>query len=86
MTRRRIQRSIRALVRNECPYYRAGKCMESGEYCPARGAMWDEPIESLMDCDQFLKCVLPTGWDMDDLIDYALWYDGTGDCPVKEDS
>ncbi|MBR6862565.1 MAG: hypothetical protein IKM73_14720 [Acidaminococcaceae bacterium] len=79
MTSRRIQRSIRALVRNECPYYRAGICMETGKYCPARYVKQNEPVDRLLDCDQFLKCVLPAGWDMDDLIDYTLWYDDSGD-------
>ena len=86
MTRRRIQRSIRALIRNECPYYRNGKCTDSGECCPARYARRDEPVERLLDCDQFLKCVLPVGWDMDDLTDYALWYEGAESSPLKEDS
>ena len=86
MTRRRILRSTRALVRNECPYYRTGKCMETGESCPARSATRDAPINGLMGCDQFMECVLPVGWDMNDLIDYALWYEGADSNPVKEDS
>lgn len=60
--------------------------MESGKRCPAHSKERDAPLDSLMECDQFLRAVLPVGWELDDLIDYALWYDRPDDCPVKEDS
>ena len=60
--------------------------MDSGECCPARYAGRNEPVDRLLDCDQFLEYVLPVGWDMDDLTDYALWYEGADGGPAKEDS
>ena len=60
--------------------------MDSGECCPARYARRDEPVGRRRDCDQFLQCVLPVGWDRDDLNEYALWYEGDDGSPLKEDS
>ncbi len=60
--------------------------MESGNACPARYENRYAPVDGLMDCEPCLKNVLPVGWDMDDLISYALWYDGADDSSAKEDS
>lgn len=75
MTKRKKMKSIPALVRGECACYRKGQCSLNEKRClfftpGARADSKGVPI-----CDYFMECALPAHWDMDDLIDYALWYD-----------
>ncbi len=76
MTEKQILKSIKALARDECANYQRGMCLETDDRCHLINAKYDSIREGIIDCDYFLECVLPADWDLNDLISYALWYDG----------
>ena len=75
MTDKQIAKSIKALARGECANYRDGFCLETDERCHVINKDYETVHDGLMNCDYFWECVLPSDWDLNDVISYALWYD-----------
>ena len=78
MTNRQILNHIRALAHEECTNCHAGCCALTDERCHIISLNDPSAQDGAIDCDYFLENVLPAGWDVQDLVAYALWY-GTDD-------
>ena len=66
--------SLRALARDECAYCQNGFCLKTDERCHLIREDCDTLRDGLIACDYFYESVLPAGWNLTDLIAYALWY------------
>ena len=74
MTNRQILNHIRALAHEECTNCHAGYCALTDERCHIINTNYQSAQDGAIDCDYFLENVLPAGWDVQDLVAYALWY------------
>ena len=74
MTNRQILNHIRALAHEECDNCHAGYCALTDERCHIINTNYQSAQDGAIDCDYFLENVLPAGWDVQDLVAYALWY------------
>lgn len=74
----RTLKAIQALVRDECLNMEDEHCLMINERCPLMEKDHAQ-IDDAMDlCEHFQQNILPVGWDLDDLISYAMWYDNGG--------
>ena len=71
-------RKIRTLGHKECCNFIDEKCIED-RACAVINPRYPTIHDGAVDCDYFLECVLPASWELNDLIAYALWYDGDDD-------
>lgn len=76
MTEKQILKSIKALAKDECANYKGGMCLETEKPCHLINPEYETIQEGTIDCDYFWECVLPADWDLNDLVSYAMWYDG----------
>lgn len=75
MTDKEIQKSIRALAKDECANYQRGMCLLTDQRCHVINPNYPTIHDGAVDCDYFLECVLPADWDLNDLVSYAIWAD-----------
>lgn len=74
----RTLKTIQALIRDECLNMGNGHCLMTNEQCQLMEKD-NAPIDDALDlCKYFQQNILPAGWDLDDLISYATWYDNGG--------
>ena len=64
---------IRALVRDECPYWHEDNCKKRGTRCPLTCSDDRAVPDNTVDCREFQEHFLPADWDLNDLILYAEW-------------
>ena len=76
MTDKQLIRSLRKLARDECANYKEGYCLETDKRCHVISEKFDTVHDGAINCDYFLECVLPANRELNDLVAYALWYDG----------
>ncbi|MBO2517716.1 MAG: hypothetical protein CW338_10710 [Clostridiales bacterium] len=81
ITDKQILRSIKKLAQLECCNYDRGMCIETDERCHLIHPDFDSIRDGAIDCDYFMDCVLPASWELDDLVNYALWYDDEDEEP-----
>ena len=70
MTNKQILESIRALAQGECIHHDGESCRVTRRPCHVVHPHSDSLREAI-DCDFFLRYMLPAGWNMQDLIALA---------------
>ena len=73
MTNKQILESIRTLAQGECIHHDGESCRVPRRPCHVVHPHSDSLREAI-DCDFFLRYMLPAGWNIQDLIAYARWY------------
>ena len=76
MTEKQILKSIKALAKDECANYKGGMCLETDKPCHLINPEYETIQDGTIDCEYFWECVLPADWNLNDLVSYAMWYDG----------
>ena len=66
--------ALEALVEDECPHNRNGRCRLTGRSCHIADALPNAEDLSDLDCPDFTEEYLPPEWSLRDLLDYAEWY------------
>ncbi len=79
MTKKQILKSIKTLARDECVNYRQGICLKTDMPCRLFNPEYSFHRDESIGCDYFLTDILPVGWNMNDLVSYAMWYTRTAD-------
>jgi len=79
MNDKQILKNIKTFAKDECANYMRGNCLLTDKRCHLINPNYESIYDGAIDCDYFLECVLPADWDLNDLVSYALWYDGEED-------
>lgn len=83
LTKQQILHFIKELAQAECTNCKNEHCQMTGKVCHIINASITDGDDAIH-CDHFMDCELPADWDMNQLIDYALWYDTDNDSTFKE--
>ena len=75
MKEKELLKCIRNLAKAECANYQNKLCLLTDGPCHIISPNYDSIQDGAIACDYFLECILPSGWDMKDLVWYAIWYD-----------